>query len=189
MELVVKNTNPWIAVKCFSLKIHEIRDFLMKKGLNVFLPEQYVEVEDVNSHHVKQVLKPVTHNLIFVEEPVHLKEFATYLTKCPYKMSVVRPYPTADTFARISAREMKEFEEMCNPKLTMKYFLSEDEAKLKSGGTVQVTHGPLKGMSGRLVRKSKKYFLLKDMPGISVMIKVSRWCCKPIEHNNIDNNN
>ena len=50
---------------------------------------------------------------------------------------------------------------------------------MKAGDPVYVKFGPLKGMRGRLVRSSKKYYLLSEIPGISVMMKVSRWCCVP----------
>jgi putative updY len=35
-------------------------------------------------------------------------------------------------------------------------------------------------MTGRLVRSSRKYYLLKEIPDISIMLKVSRWCCVPV---------
>ncbi|MBF1646127.1 MAG: UpdY protein, partial [Prevotella sp.] len=54
-------------------------------------------------------------------------------------------------------------------------------AQMKAGDEVLVKFGPLKGMTGRLVRSSKKYYLLKEIPGIGVMLKVSRWCCVPME--------
>ena len=63
----------------------------------------------------------------------------------------------------------------------MRKFLSSEEARMKAGDEVLVKFGPLKGMSGRLVRSSKKYYLLKEVPGIGVMLKVSRWCCVPME--------
>ena len=69
---------------------------------------------------------------------------------------------------------------MCNPDITMKYFLTQEQAQLKKGTEVLVKYGPLKGLSGKLVRQSKRYFLLKEVPGIAVMLKVGRWCCKPL---------
>ena len=66
---------------------------------------------------------------------------------------------------------------MCSPEIEMRQYLSVEEAKLKAGTPVVVRYGPLRGLSGKLVRSSKKYFLLKEIPGIAVMIKVSRWCC------------
>ena len=77
--------------------------------------------------------------------------------------------------------QMYEFRLMCNPEITMRKFLSSDEAQMKAGDEVLVKFGPLKGMTGRLVRSSKKYYLLKEIPGIGVMLKVSRWCCVSME--------
>jgi hypothetical protein len=75
---------------------------------------------------------------------------------------------------------MYEFQVMCNPDLLIGKYMSEEEAKLKKGSPVLVTHGPLKGLTGKLVRQSHKYYLLKEVPGMAVMIKVTRWCCKAL---------
>ena len=76
---------------------------------------------------------------------------------------------------------MYDFYVMCNPDLLINKYMSEEEAKLKKGTRVLVTNGPLKGLTGKLVRQSRKYYLLKEVPGMAVMIKVTRWCCKPME--------
>ena len=55
------------------------------------------------------------------------------------------------------------------------------EAHLKAGTPVEVFAGPLKGLTGKLVRSNKQYFLLKEVPGMGVMLKVTRWCCRAIE--------
>ena len=64
------------------------------------------------------------------------------------------PFPTAlmkrtnipgDKYAEIEANEMKEFMIMCNPDITMKYFLTQEQAQLKKGTEVLVKYGPLKG--------------------------------------------
>ena len=76
---------------------------------------------------------------------------------------------------------MREFQIMCNPEIELRKYLSAEEAHLKTGTKVVVEHGPLKGLSGRLVRQSHKYYLLKEVPGMGIMIKVSRWCCKAVQ--------
>ena len=75
--------------------------------------------------------------------------------------------------------QMYEFRLMCNPEIELRKFIPTEEARLKAGDEVFVKYGPLRGMKGRLVRSSKKYYLLKEIPGISIMLKVSRWCCVP----------
>ena len=69
---------------------------------------------------------------------------------------------------------------MCNPELELRKFIPTEEARMKSGDEVFVRFGPLRGMTGRLVRSSRKYYLLKEIPDISIMLKVSRWCCVPV---------
>ena len=95
-----------------------------------------------------------------------------------FKMSVITKDRETRDYYEIPAKQMFEFMTMCNPDIEMRKFLSSDEARHKAGTPVMVCHGPLKGLSGRLVRENHKYYLLKDVPGISVMLKVTRWCCK-----------
>ena len=102
------------------------------------------------------------------------------LTDAPFKGSVIRKSREDSQYYEIPSRQMFEFQAMCNPEIVMRQYLSEAQAKLKVGTPVYVKYGPLKGLSGRLVRSNKKYFLLKEIPGLGVMLKVSRWCCRPM---------
>ena len=96
-------------------------------------------------------------------------------------MAVIKKSRESIDYYEIPAKQMYEFQMMCNPEIEMRKYLSETEAKLKKGSPVLVKYGPLKGLTGKLVRSSKKYYLLKEVPGMAVMLKVSRWCCTPIE--------
>ena len=69
---------------------------------------------------------------------------------------------------------------MYNPEIELRKYITEEEAELKAGTPVLVKYGPLKGLSGKLVRANKKYFLVKEVPGMAVMLKVARWCCTPV---------
>lgn len=95
-------------------------------------------------------------------------------------MSVITKSSETRDFYLIPHNQMYEFRLMCNPDITIKKFISPEEASMKAGDPVYVKFGPLKGMTGRLVRSSKKYYLLKEIPGISMMLKVTKWCCVPI---------
>ncbi|MBQ1853556.1 MAG: UpdY protein, partial [Prevotella sp.] len=101
-----------------------------------------------------------------------------YLYDSNFKLSVIRKLDSNDYY-EIPARQMKEFRIMCNPEIELKQYLSDQEARMKPGSRVFVKFGPLKGLSGRLVRISKKYYLLKEVPGMAVALKVGRWCCVP----------
>ena len=120
-------------------------------------------------------------NLIFVKKSFEPGVLTHILEGMPYNMHVVRRERGSRDYYEIPAKQMYDFRVMCNPDLLIKKYMSEAEAKLKVGTKVEVTHGPLKGLSGKLVRQSHKYFLLKEVPGMAVMIKVTRWCCRPVE--------
>ncbi len=171
---------PWYAVRLFSLKQKEVADTFVEKGLTYFVPMQYVDYLDrENKRRTK--LAPVVHNLIFVKATMGQRAFRLLVSEIPYKMMVLKKIDSSD-FYEIPSKQMHEFCVMCNPDLLMNEYLSEEEAKLKKGTRVLVTHGPLKGLTGKLVRQSKKYYLLKEVPGMAVMIKVTRWCCKAEEN-------
>lgn len=171
---------PWMALHLFSLRQDEVRDCLVEKGLEVYVPLEWVDIEDA-PHHRKRVLKPVVRNLLFVKATLDDVDMAKTISDIPFPVRVLRYSPQDPRPAKIPARQMFQFQAMCNPDIMRKQYLSEEEAKLKKGCKVVVTHGPLKGLTGRLVRSSKQYYLLNEVPGIAVMMNVARWCCEPVE--------
>lgn len=170
---------PWFALQLFNTKQQEIAENMQGKGLTVFVPMEYTDIED-REHRVKHVLRPVVHNLLFVKNTIGQKAIRKIVQDIPYPMSVIKKEDGSPDYYEIPARQMFEFMAMCNPDILIKKYLSEAQAKLKSGTPVIVTHGPLKGLRGKLVRADKHYFLLKEVPGLGVMLKVTRWCCKPL---------
>lgn len=172
--------SPWYAVRIFCSRQQAIADFFKTKEIEYFIPEEYADVLD-KENHIRHVLRPVVRNLIFVKKTMEENEMRKIMTDVPYKISVLRKNREHLDYYEIPSKQMFEFRVMCNPEIAMRKYLSEEDAKLKSGAPVMVKFGPLKGLSGKLVRQSKKYYLLKGVPGMAVMIKVSRWCCSPME--------
>lgn len=170
---------PWYALRLFTLKTQQVIDYLEEHQLDYFIPMEYVDVED-RKHRVQQKLRPVVRNLIFIKRTMSELSIRKILTDAPFKGSVIRKSREDSQYYEIPSRQMFEFQAMCNPEIVMRQYLSEAQAKLKVGTPVYVKYGPLKGLSGRLVRSNKKYFLLKEIPGLGVMLKVSRWCCRPM---------
>ena len=168
---------PWFAIRLFALRQTAVDDYLKQCGLETFIPRQWVDYED-RKGKVHHELRPVVHNIIFVKKTVDTHTLAGYLYDSNFKLSVIRKLDSNDYY-EIPARQMKEFRIMCNPELELKQYLSDQEARMKPGSRVFVKFGPLKGLSGRLVRISKKYYLLKEVPGMAVALKVGRWCCVP----------
>lgn len=175
-----KDNRPWYAMKLFTMRQKEIAEALREKELEVFIPMEYADIED-HTNHVRHVLRPVIHNLLFIKKTQDEKEIRKTILSLPYKVSIVKKEPDKQEYYEIPAKQMFEFQAMCNPDILMKQFVSEEQAKLKKGTPVIVTHGPLKGLKGKLVRADRKYYLLKEVPGIGVMLKVTKWCCKALE--------
>ena len=171
---------PWYAIRLFSNCQNKVDEYFRNHGVECFIPMQYRVYEDENGKP-KRKLKPVVSNLIFVKKTLSQAEMMNLVSKGQFKMSVITKERSGRDYYEIPAKQMMEFKAMCNPEIEMRKFLSSEQAKLKLGTPVLVCHGPLKGLTGRLVRQSHKYYLLKEVPGMGVMLKVSRWCCQPLE--------
>lgn len=179
-EIDKTDATPWYAIKLYTVRQLDVAAYFEGYGLETFIPEQYVDYED-KEHHIRHELRPVVRNLIFLKKTLPEKEMRKLITTAPLKMSVVTKEIGSPAYCEIPAKQMFDFKMMCNPELTMKKILSTEQAHLKKGDKVLVHHGPLKGLTGRLVRSNKKYYLLKEIPGMAIMVKVSRWCCEAAE--------
>lgn len=173
------DTIPWYALRLYFARYKVVSEWLDNQQLEYFVPMQYVDIE--KDGRVKHVLRPVVSNLVFLKKTSGKKELEKLLSEAPFKMSVITKSRENREWYEIPARQMEEFKTMCNPEVEMRKYLSESEAKMKVGAPVLVKFGPLKGLTGKLVRSNKKYYLLKEVPGLGVMLKVSRWCCVPME--------
>lgn len=175
---IINDGYTWYAIQLFTTRQEDVATYFSNHGMESYIPMQYQDVEDENRkpHHI---LKPVVHNLLFVKKTIDNKEMHKLVNDSNFKIRVMRKADDTNEYYEIPAEQMYEFRLMCNPEITMRKFLATEEAKLKTGAKVFVKYGPLKGLTGRLVRSNKKYYLLKEVPGISVMLKVTRWCCVP----------
>ena len=171
---------PWYAIKLYGLSQKNVEKYLQDKGLETFIPQEYVDVED-SEHKVKHVLRPVVKNLIFLKKTMEEGDIKKVISSSELKMSVITVSKIDKRYCEIPARQMDEFMMMCNPDILLKKFISEEQAHLKTGTLVRVKRGPLQGLSGKLVRSNKNYYLLKDVPGMAVLLKVTKWCCVALE--------
>ena len=117
-------TSPWYALRLFSLKQQAINDELKRKGFTTFIPMETVDVIDRDNklHHE---LRPVVHNLIFVRKAMEESEFQKMLIAMHYKLSVIKKGRDSKEMAEIPAKEMHEFQLMCDPKLAEKKYIAE----------------------------------------------------------------
>lgn len=170
----------WYAVRLFSMKHACSVDYIRHCGLTYFVPLDFSFVSK-GKKEPKQILRPIIFNLLFIKKDRDEKEIRKIISEAAYKMAIIRKDSQSNELYEIPSRQMLEFMLMCSPQFTMKKYITEADARIKAGTPVYVKYGSLKGMSGKLVRQNKKYFLLKEVPGMAVMIKVSRWCCVPLE--------
>ena len=173
------DNSPWYALRIFCSHQKEIAETLQAHGYEIFIPMELVGVEDSN-RHIKQHLRPVVRNLLFIKKKDKEATLRQLIQDIRYPISVIKKEVGSNLFYEIPAHQMSEFQAMCNPDILEKQYLGEEQARLKIGTEVIVAYGPLKGLRGRLVRFNKRYFLLKEVPGMGVMLKVTRWCCKAI---------
>ena len=170
---------PWYAVRLFGMaKEDKLCALLDENGITHFVPKEYV-VKELNGKRVKK-LRPVVSNLVFMRKDKTESEIAELLKESLMPLYVIRKEGKT-AYYEIKAREMEEFQIMCNPDLYKTKYLNKEQAMLKKGDMVSVTHGPLKGLSGTLVRVNRQYYLMKSVTDISVLLKVSRWCCEKVE--------
>ncbi|WP_028898164.1 UpxY family transcription antiterminator [Prevotella sp. HUN102] len=179
VDEIIDDGNSWYAIRLYAARQEEAARYFEEKDLESFIPMNYFDEKDKNGK-VRRRLKPVVRNLIFVKKTVEDSAFRSIVYDSNLKMSVIMTSSETRDFYLIPHNQMYEFRLMCNPDITIKKFISPEEASMKAGDPVYVKFGPLKGMTGRLVRSSKKYYLLKEIPGISMMLKVTKWCCVPI---------
>ena len=172
-----KDNCPWYALKLFGGRQTAVEDYFKNLDMETFVPRQMVDYEDKKGR-IKHQLRPVVTNLVFVKKTVTAKRMTELVQQSDFQILVIRKAKGSREYSEIPARQMLEFKAMCSPELGEGIFLSQEEANLKPGDPVEVRFGPLKGLTGRLVRQNRKYYLLKEVTGLGVMVRVSRWCCK-----------
>lgn len=135
------------------------------------------EGKNVSRHY------PAVHNLLFLKADRSTDELRQVLTECPFPISVYCQIDKPGVWCQISDSDMTDIRLMCDTTFSEPKFITQEESELKVGTEVIVTHGPFKGITGKLIRKNKKYYLVKSIAGLGVMVSVSRWCCQEVKKN------
>jgi len=165
----------WYGVRMASKFLDNLTEKLDQEQIPYFVPKEKA-VKEVAGKRV-EYLKPVIHNLIFIQHDNADNRLGRKLLEMGLPFGFVKENGTQKE-AQIPDSEMQQFMLMCNPEIADKKFITAEEALLKPGDEVDVRYGPLKGCTGRLVRVAKRYYLLKIVSDVGVMLKVSRWCCQ-----------
>lgn len=168
----------WFAVRTRRCKEMEVNDFLTGNGLKCFVPMTYVEKPAADNHHLRRVLKPAVHNYVFVQNNLGATLTEEKLNQCDQIMFIYRNENKG--LYEIPAREMKEFRLMCDPDVPNVKIVDADEIDLALGKEVKIVAGSFKGLRGRLYRKQREFYFVKTVAGLGVMLRISRWYCKPV---------
>jgi len=138
----------------------------------------YSYAEDASGKPVRK-LHPAVHNLIFIRKTMKQEEMQTILRECPYSVSLYTKRDGRREPYVIHDRDILELRLICDQSFSEPQFIVNKDDDLDIGRKVTVTHGPLKGVHGQLIRKKKKYYVMKTYAGLGVIVEVSRWCCQP----------
>lgn len=167
---------PWYALRTFNCQEKKVSQFLSKHNCIHFIP---MAMQMSKTDPQKTELVPAIHNLVFIQKNGSPKEIQQMLSECCIPVRIFRQ-PGQTDFCEIPHREMLELRMLCDPQFSTSVYLTPDEADLMVGKEVRVVAGPFKGSTGRLVRKNKKFYFLKTFIGMGIMLRISRWYCKPI---------
>ena len=169
----------WLVLQTFWKREMEVSSFLNERGVNHFIPMAYKERYVKGQDRPKRILAPVVHNYIFFEKTMTDQELRTLMSDCTIPVHLLKHKGT-NAPCTISNREMFEFRMLCDPNFNHKVVVQEGQEDAAIGKEVVVMHGQFAGVRGRLCRKQQKYWFIKTIAGISVMIRITRWFCKPV---------
>ncbi len=172
--------NSWLVIRTFNRKEMEVGSFLKEKGLTYFIPMTYKEKVVGNEPKPRRVLVPVIHNYVFLQKTSQDCDMRKLLTDCRVPLQIMKNKGD-DHVSEIPDKEMMDFRLLCDPDYvkTPVEFMDAAEAEAKPGMEVEVVHGQFAGIRGKLHKSNQKYWFIKTVGGISVMLRISRWYCKP----------
>lgn len=177
--LSTDDDTPWYALRLLNRSMKYVTLYLDEQKLTYFVPKHYRERVDSEGKKHRELV-PVVANLVFLKKTKDEKELTEIISQCKYPVYFLRKQRFDPHPCEIPSSEMKELIYICNPdRITYKY-ISDEDARLKVGSDVIVTRGPLQGLRGKLVRSNHLYYIVRSYTGLSLMLKVSRWCCKAV---------
>lgn len=169
----------WFAARIFHTKQMKFKSFLEENGIECFVPTEDCELK-MEGGEYQVVSKPVVSNLLFIKTQLREEDIQSMVNQTDFNPYFFKKDNDSNKFYHIPASQMEEFIALSETKADLKKYITGEQAQLKKGTPVFVKYGPLKGLQGKLVRQDKKYYLLKEIPGVGIMLKISKWCCRPL---------
>ncbi len=169
----------WLVIHTFNRREMDVSSFLKRYGLRHFIPMTWQERCPQDGGKPQRVLVPVVHNYVFVEYTMDEDRLVSLLSGCQVPLHVMKD-KSSGRLSEISAREMSEFRLICDPDYAAapKEFIGGNDAEALPGREVMVVHGPFAGIRGKLHKKNQKYWFVKTVGEVGVMVRISRWYCK-----------
>lgn len=174
----LKNDECWYALRTFRAQEFKVSQYLDQCHLGHFIPMTCC-VQYTEGGAPIRTERPAVHNLIFLKKTKTKAELRALLLECPYPVSVYHHIENEEKWYEISNQEILDLRLLCDSSFHPQFF-SQEECDLEVGSEVVITHGPFKTLTGKLVRKNKKYYFVKCFAGMAVRVSISRWCCQKI---------
>ncbi|MBQ8453036.1 MAG: UpxY family transcription antiterminator [Prevotella sp.] len=174
-----KDAELWYALQTYYAQEMKVGDYLKSHHLTFFIPMSHTFTPDAEGNPVRHS-SPIVHNIIFLKKTLLKDVIKDILSKCPYAIRVYT-YPCETAWEEIPEEEIKELRLLCDCEFADLHIIHLKKSDLKVGHMVKVVHGPLKGIHGLLIRKSKKFYIVKSYVGMEIAVIVSRWCCEKLD--------
>ncbi len=171
--------NPWYVIRTFRRE-RVIRDALQEQGLHCFIPMKYRDdVGDIDetTEITDKELKPVVRGYVFVEKTKPEGQMREIFTSLNEPMGVTRNKETG-RYYEIQAKDMRDFRMLCDPTYRDSVFITPRQAEARVGKNVTIVRGRFRGIKGKLCQIRGKYFFIKHVAGLGVMIHITRWFCR-----------
>ena len=169
---------PWYALTVYR-QDRSVRDALQQQGLNCFIPMKFrdgVRVDPTAEGISEKELTPIVHGYVFVEKTLPEEQMLAIFSALNAPHRIVKhedgtPY-------EISADEMRDFRMLCDPTYSKSVFITAQQAEARIGKQVTIVRGRFRGIKGKLCQIKGKYFFIKHVAGLGVMIHITRWFCR-----------
>lgn len=171
------SNNVWYALRTFYSQEKKVAHYLEQSKVEHFIPMFYTLGSDEEGKAVRHYY-PAVHNLIFIHKKQGEDNLKSIIDACPYAVFVYTKATDDHEWYPISETELLELRMICDRNFSEPPIVTLHQGEIEVGKMVHVVHGPMKGIRGKLIRKNKKYYILKTVANLDLKIAVSRWCCE-----------
>lgn len=170
--------NPWYVLHVYHNE-RTVRDALREQGLNCFIPMKFregVKAEPLDENISEKELTPVVHGYLFVEKTLPTDQMRAIFEGIDAPFRIAKHED--GRFYEVAADEMRDFRMLCDPTYKDSVFITAQQAEARIGKNVTIIRGRFRGIKGKLCQIKGKYYFIKHVAGLGVMIHITRWFCR-----------